>query len=169
MTETLTVIQTVDSKGLITADREGLQEHKKCTPLSLCHVHITLTSRLVFARTDYDGPKLTNLVDIIHHVKPTALLGLSTIKVCRVRALPSSCSRPCRTRSQRTSSRPCLRSTRAPSSFPSPTRSTSASSTIQTPSHGAPRARLRLPRSPLFQDQRQGHLCVRQPVPARDA
>jgi len=54
-------IYTVDSKGLITADRKGLQEHKK-----------------FFARTDYQGPPLTNLVDIINHVQPTALLGLST-------------------------------------------------------------------------------------------
>ncbi|KAF8443091.1 hypothetical protein L210DRAFT_3611536 [Boletus edulis BED1] len=56
-------IYTVDTKGLITADRKGLQEHKK-----------------FFARTDYDGPRLTKLVDIIRHVKPTALLGLSTLK-----------------------------------------------------------------------------------------
>ncbi|KAG6376944.1 hypothetical protein JVT61DRAFT_978 [Boletus reticuloceps] len=56
-------IYTVDTKGLITADRKGLQEHKK-----------------FFARTDYDGPPLTKLVDIIRHVKPTALLGLSTLK-----------------------------------------------------------------------------------------
>ncbi|KAG8214458.1 hypothetical protein J3R82DRAFT_9481 [Butyriboletus roseoflavus] len=56
-------IYTVDSKGLITADRKGLQEHKK-----------------FFARTDYKGPQLTNLVDIINHVKPTALFGLSTSK-----------------------------------------------------------------------------------------
>ncbi|KAI6027374.1 hypothetical protein BKA83DRAFT_8252 [Pisolithus microcarpus] len=56
-------IWTVDSKGLITADRKGLQEHKK-----------------FFARTDYEGPALTNLVDIINYVKPTALLGLSTLK-----------------------------------------------------------------------------------------
>ncbi|KAG6336755.1 hypothetical protein ID866_2324 [Astraeus odoratus] len=56
-------IWTVDSKGLITADRKGLQEHKK-----------------FFARTDYEGPALTNLVDIISYVKPTALLGLSTLK-----------------------------------------------------------------------------------------
>ncbi|KAG1906470.1 uncharacterized protein F5891DRAFT_1002500 [Suillus fuscotomentosus] len=56
-------IYTVDSKGLITANRKGLQEHKK-----------------FFARTDYDGPALTDLVDIINHVKPTALLGLSTIR-----------------------------------------------------------------------------------------
>lgn len=56
-------IWTVDSKGLITADRPGLQEHKK-----------------FFARTDYQGPPLTNLVEIINHVKPTALLGLSTLR-----------------------------------------------------------------------------------------
>ncbi|KAG1745823.1 uncharacterized protein EDB91DRAFT_1268184 [Suillus paluster] len=56
-------IYTVDSKGLITADRNGLQEHKK-----------------FFARTDYEGPPLTDLVDIINYVKPTALLGLSTLR-----------------------------------------------------------------------------------------
>ncbi|KAF8895425.1 hypothetical protein BD779DRAFT_1608996 [Infundibulicybe gibba] len=53
-------IYTVDSKGLITADRKGLQEHKK-----------------FFARTDYNGPPLTNLAEIIKYVKPTALLGLA--------------------------------------------------------------------------------------------
>ncbi|KAL0960632.1 hypothetical protein HGRIS_005661 [Hohenbuehelia grisea] len=56
-------IYTVDSKGLITADRDGLQEHKK-----------------FFARTDYSGPSLTKLVDIINYVQPTALLGLSTLR-----------------------------------------------------------------------------------------
>ncbi|KAF8630889.1 hypothetical protein AX17_005247 [Amanita inopinata Kibby_2008] len=56
-------IYTVDSKGLITANRKGLQEHKK-----------------FFARTDYDGPALTNLTDVIEFVKPTALLGLSTVR-----------------------------------------------------------------------------------------
>lgn len=34
-----------------------------------------------FSRKDYDGPPMTDLVDIINYVKPTALLGLSTIKV----------------------------------------------------------------------------------------
>jgi malate dehydrogenase (oxaloacetate-decarboxylating)(NADP+) len=33
-----------------------------------------------FARTDYVGPPLTDLVDIINYVRPTALLGLSTIR-----------------------------------------------------------------------------------------
>lgn len=48
----------------------------------------SLTSIAVFARTDYQGPPLTNLVDIINHVKPTALLGLSTIRVS-ISSLPS--------------------------------------------------------------------------------
>ncbi|KAF8526126.1 malate dehydrogenase [Gautieria morchelliformis] len=56
-------IWTVDSKGLIVAGRPGLQEHKH-----------------FFSRTDYNGPPLTKLLDIINYVKPTALLGLSTIK-----------------------------------------------------------------------------------------
>jgi malate dehydrogenase (oxaloacetate-decarboxylating)(NADP+) len=58
-------LQTVDSKGLIVAGRKGLQEHKK-----------------FFARTDYDGAPLTDLTEIIKYVKPTALLGLSTLRVC---------------------------------------------------------------------------------------
>ena len=48
---------------MITAGRKGLQEHKK-----------------FFARTDYDGPALTKLEDVINYVKPTALLGLSTVR-----------------------------------------------------------------------------------------
>ncbi len=38
--------------------------------------HITI----VFSRKDYNGPPMKDLVDIIDYVKPTALLGLSTIK-----------------------------------------------------------------------------------------
>jgi hypothetical protein len=34
-----------------------------------------------FSRSDYSGPPLTNLTEIIKYVKPTALLGLSTIQV----------------------------------------------------------------------------------------
>ena len=34
-----------------------------------------------FSRDDYQGPPMTNLLDIIDYVKPTALLGLSTITV----------------------------------------------------------------------------------------
>jgi hypothetical protein len=40
-----------------------------------------LIGTLVFARTDYQGPPLTSLVDVINYVKPTALLGLSTVRV----------------------------------------------------------------------------------------
>ncbi|KAG8958395.1 hypothetical protein FRC03_009180 [Tulasnella sp. 419] len=56
-------IWTVDSQGLITADRKNLAAHKH-----------------YFARTDYQGPPLKNLLDIIEYVKPTALMGLSTIR-----------------------------------------------------------------------------------------
>lgn len=91
---------------------------------------------LVFARTDYNGPQLTNLVDIINHVKPTALLGLSTLKVGIVQCVALVMLTRFRTRSQRTSSRPCPLLTRGPSSSPSPTRFTSANSTIKTPSRG---------------------------------
>jgi len=52
-----------DSQGLIYEGRGPMAEHKKS-----------------FARTDYNGPPLTNLVDIVQHVQPTALLGLSTTK-----------------------------------------------------------------------------------------
>ena len=34
-----------------------------------------------FSRKDYDGPPIKKLIDIIDYVKPTALLGLSTVKV----------------------------------------------------------------------------------------
>ena len=36
---------------------------------------------LDFSRKDYTGPPIKNLVDVINYVKPTALLGLSTVKV----------------------------------------------------------------------------------------
>ncbi|KAH8091663.1 malic enzyme [Cristinia sonorae] len=56
-------IYLVDSQGLIFNARGPLAEHKR-----------------VFSRDDYQGPPMTNLVDILNYVKPTALLGLSTIK-----------------------------------------------------------------------------------------
>ncbi|KAI0034674.1 malic enzyme [Vararia minispora EC-137] len=56
-------IYYVDSQGLIYDARGPMAEHKK-----------------YFSRKDYNGPAVTNLVDIIEYVKPTALLGLSTIK-----------------------------------------------------------------------------------------
>ncbi|KAK7026865.1 hypothetical protein VNI00_015407 [Paramarasmius palmivorus] len=55
-------IWLVDSKGLVCDSRGSLPEHKK-----------------FFSRKDYEGPPITDLLDIIKYVKPTALVGLSTI------------------------------------------------------------------------------------------
>ncbi|KAF8955328.1 hypothetical protein BDZ97DRAFT_1907703 [Flammula alnicola] len=55
-------IYLVDSQGLVYDGRGQLAEHKK-----------------FFSRDDYQGPPMTNLLDIIDYVRPTALLGLSTI------------------------------------------------------------------------------------------
>ncbi|KDR79987.1 hypothetical protein GALMADRAFT_222913 [Galerina marginata CBS 339.88] len=55
-------IYLVDSQGLVYDARGHLAEHKK-----------------YFSREDYKGPPMTSLLDIIDYVKPTALLGLSTI------------------------------------------------------------------------------------------
>jgi len=78
-----------------------------------------LTSVSVFARTDYQGPPLTNLVDIINHVKPTALLGLSTTRVSISLTpgfpLVSFCAY--RMRLQKTSSMQWRRTTRVRLSF----------------------------------------------------
>jgi len=55
-------IWLVDSQGLVYDSRGRLAEHKK-----------------FFSRSDYQGPPITDLEEIITYVKPTALLGLSTI------------------------------------------------------------------------------------------
>lgn len=55
-------IYLVDSQGLVYDSRGPLAEHKK-----------------YFSRKDYSGPPLKDLLDIIAYVRPTALLGLSTI------------------------------------------------------------------------------------------
>ena len=53
----------VDSKGLVTADRgDELAEHK-----------------IYFARQDNEGKQYQTLDDAVDHVKPTILMGLSTI------------------------------------------------------------------------------------------
>ncbi|KAI8377631.1 uncharacterized protein BYT42DRAFT_614297 [Radiomyces spectabilis] len=53
----------VDTKGLITTDRgDKLAQHK-----------------VYFARDDNDGQQYKSLVDIINYVKPTALIGLSSV------------------------------------------------------------------------------------------
>ncbi|KAK6514096.1 hypothetical protein TWF506_008520 [Arthrobotrys conoides] len=53
----------VDSKGLVTNDRgDKLQEHK-----------------LIFSRSDNNGQQYKSLEDVLDYVKPTILMGLSTI------------------------------------------------------------------------------------------
>lgn len=75
-------IYLVDSQGLIFNARGPLAEHKKSMYLHTYGRRSSLmTCYTVFSRNDYQGPPMTNLVDIINFVKPTALLGLSTIKV----------------------------------------------------------------------------------------
>lgn len=52
----------VDTKGLVTSDRgDTLAEHK-----------------VYFQRTDNDGQQLRTLQDVVDHVKPTIMMGLST-------------------------------------------------------------------------------------------
>ncbi|KAG5641479.1 hypothetical protein DXG03_005119 [Asterophora parasitica] len=55
-------IWLIDSQGLVFDERGPLAEHKK-----------------FFSRKDYTGAPITNILDIIDYVQPTALLGLSTI------------------------------------------------------------------------------------------
>nr|GAT52593.1 malate dehydrogenase [Mycena chlorophos] len=54
-------IYLVDTQGLVYKARGELAEHKH-----------------YFARTDYTGPPLKSLLDVIEFVRPTALMGLST-------------------------------------------------------------------------------------------
>jgi malate dehydrogenase (oxaloacetate-decarboxylating)(NADP+) len=75
-------IYLVDSKGLIFDSRGPMADHKKCRPSSASSGIRFLTAGDVdFSRKDYNGPPFTNLTEIIEYVKPTALFGLSTIKV----------------------------------------------------------------------------------------
>ncbi|KAG6854492.1 hypothetical protein C0991_006094 [Blastosporella zonata] len=55
-------IWLIDSQGLVFDTRGPMAEHKK-----------------FFSRKDYTGAPITNILDIIEYVQPTALLGLSTI------------------------------------------------------------------------------------------
>ncbi|KAG6872707.1 hypothetical protein C0995_007375 [Termitomyces sp. Mi166 len=55
-------IWLIDSQGLVFDARGPIAEHKK-----------------FFSRKDHSGPPITEILDIIEYVKPTALLGLSTI------------------------------------------------------------------------------------------
>ncbi|KAJ7240589.1 hypothetical protein C8J57DRAFT_1562707 [Mycena rebaudengoi] len=61
-------IWLMDSSGLVYNGRGELAEHKR-----------------YFARSDYHGPPITNLLDVLAYVKPTALLGLSTVSVYAVK------------------------------------------------------------------------------------
>jgi malate dehydrogenase (oxaloacetate-decarboxylating)(NADP+) len=58
------MITLVDSKGLV-ADNRGdrLPQHKR-----------------YFSKADPNTPRLTNLHEVVEHYKPTALLGLSTVR-----------------------------------------------------------------------------------------
>ncbi|KAF9269657.1 malic enzyme [Marasmius fiardii PR-910] len=55
-------IWLVDSQGLVFDARGPLPEHKR-----------------YFSRKDYSGPPIKDLLDILEYVKPTALIGLSTV------------------------------------------------------------------------------------------
>ncbi|KAJ7691596.1 hypothetical protein B0H17DRAFT_1159772 [Mycena rosella] len=55
-------IWLVDSQGLVYIGRGELAEHKE-----------------YFARRDYKGPPIKDLLDVLEYVKPTALMGLSTV------------------------------------------------------------------------------------------
>lgn len=44
---------------------------------------LTRSPYLDFSRKDYTGPPIKKLIDVINYVKPTALFGLSTVKVLR--------------------------------------------------------------------------------------
>jgi malate dehydrogenase (oxaloacetate-decarboxylating)(NADP+) len=75
-------IYLVDSQGLIFDSRGPMAAHKKCKLAISLAVRYLMTFRdSDFSRSDYSGPPLTNLTEVIKYVKPTALLGLSTIKV----------------------------------------------------------------------------------------
>ena len=75
-------IYLVDSQGLIFDSRGPMAEHKKCKSILASRATLTYDPCDVdFSRNDYSGPALTNLTEIIELVRPTALFGLSTIKV----------------------------------------------------------------------------------------
>lgn len=58
------MITLVDSKGLVADNRgDNLPVHKR-----------------YFSKSSPSTPRLTNLQEVVEHIKPTALLGLSTVK-----------------------------------------------------------------------------------------
>jgi malate dehydrogenase (oxaloacetate-decarboxylating)(NADP+) len=86
-------IYLADSQGLIFDSRGPMADHKKCWSFLVSGTRFSHDSGDIdFSRKDYNGPPLTNLTDIVEYVKPTALFGLSTIKVI-VSIVPVSTSR----------------------------------------------------------------------------
>jgi malate dehydrogenase (oxaloacetate-decarboxylating)(NADP+) len=84
-------IYLVDSQGLVYDARGRLAEHKKCMVFSQRYSRNfwLMANTIDFSRDDYQGPPMTDLLDVIEYVRPTALLGLSTITVA---ILFSNCS-----------------------------------------------------------------------------
>jgi malate dehydrogenase (oxaloacetate-decarboxylating)(NADP+) len=75
-------IWLVDSKGLIYVGREGVAEYKMCASHVCLKSDVYLMNYIIdFARRHYTGPPMKDLAEIVQYVKPTALLGLSTIAV----------------------------------------------------------------------------------------
>src|SRR6266550_5920182 len=87
-------IWLVDSQGLVYNSRGRLADHKKCrSSVVPCPCIDPLSLLSDFSRTDYQGPPITDLEEIITYVKPTALLGLSTISVSCLTSLRRSIDR----------------------------------------------------------------------------
>lgn len=75
-------IWLVDSRGLVYVGREEVADYKMCMSPFLWRDGLHLTSCAIdFARRHYTGLPMKDLAEIVKYVKPTALLGLSTITV----------------------------------------------------------------------------------------
>jgi malate dehydrogenase (oxaloacetate-decarboxylating)(NADP+) len=76
-------IWLVDSQGLVYTARGELAEHKECALIESSSSFLTDLRPCAadFARRDYTGPPIKDLLDVLEYVKPTALMGLSTMSV----------------------------------------------------------------------------------------